>query len=604
MRKLTNYGPGLIVLGTAVLVLLAGPSIVWRLTYAHSRARIIQASESLEANPILEQLNQAYRDIATLVEPSVVHISTERTESFKLGGDRLVGSSGSGWVYDGDGHIVTNHHVIEGAERIEVQLSTGRMREAEIIGYDRFTDIAVIKIPGDGLFPAQRADPGEHPGSRPVQQGDLVFAFGSPFDFRFSMSKGVVSGIGRSVGVIRDALGRPIGYENFIQVDAAINPGNSGGPLTDAQGRVIGMNTAIATGHGNQLTEGQFAGIGLAIPIEMIEPAVTQIIATGGVQKGFLGVNVADADRAIAYELMLFGFRGPGLLVAKIEPNSPAFDVGLRIGDVITHVFGRSVGTPSEVDAATAGFGPDTEVDLAVWRYESVTDASRRLRITLPGAVANGLRGIWLLQLDDSIADWLAVLGFTGRGVHIAGLEPDKPARAAGLQAHDVITHVDDEPVTSVAQLRSLISSILPGDIARLRVWRYEPDQGNGRNLTIAVQLDRADLILTTGTIPRQQWTEGLARLGIAQLATSTPELAARYGVRHYPGVLVEAVVEGSELDGVIEPGAIIVAVMDRAISNREEFRNELSAFDLRRGARITFIRPNGEQDKAIIRIQ
>ncbi|MHC4129114.1 MAG: trypsin-like peptidase domain-containing protein [Planctomycetota bacterium] len=532
MRKLENYGPGLIVLATAIAVLLAGPSVVWRLTYAHSRARIIQAGESLEANPILEQLNQAYRDIATLVEPSVVHISTERTVPSQWGQERLVSSSGSGWVYDDDGHIVTNYHVVEEAERIEVQLNTGRMKEAEVIGFDQFTDIAVIRIPGDGLLPAQRAAPGEDIDSRPVRQGDLVFAFGSPFDFRFSMSKGVVSGIGRSVGVIRDDRGRWMGYENFIQVDAAINPGNSGGPLTDARGRVIGMNTAIATGHGNQLDEGQFAGIGLAIPIEMIEPAVRQIIATGAVQKGFLGVSVVDGDRSIAYELSILAFHERGLAVARLEPDGAAFDAGLRIGDVITHVFGRPVTTLSAVDAVTAGVRDDDEVELSVWRYEPVTDTSRRMRITLPGTVANGLRGISLLQLDDAIADWLAMLGFTDRGVHIARLELDKPARGAGLRHHDVITHVNDEPVTSVAQLRSMISSMMPGEVAGLRVWRFEPELGQARSLTLEVELDRLDPVRATGMIPRQEWIEGLERLGIAAMATSTPRLADRYGVR------------------------------------------------------------------------
>jgi serine protease Do len=606
MRKLNNYGPGLIVLATAVVVLLAGPSAVWRLTYAQTRARIILAGESLAANPILEQLNQAYRDIAVLVEPSVVHVNTERTVDSRWGRERVVGSSGSGWIYDDDGHIVTNYHVVEDADRIDVQLSSGRMREAEIVGYDEYTDIAVIKIASGGLFPAPRGGADGVDDVAPVRQGDLVFAFGSPFDFRFSMSSGVVSGIGRSVGVIRNALGQQIGYENFIQVDAAINPGNSGGPLTDARGRVIGMNTAIATGNGNQFDEGQFAGIGLAIPIEMIEPAVSQIIATGAVQKGFLGVSVSDGDRSIASELNIFGFRGPGLLVARIDPDSPAFDTELRIGDVITHVLGRPVATPTEVDAITAGVAPEAQVELALWRYDPGTNRLRSTGITLPGSVADGLRGIWLLQLDDSIDDRLAALGFTGRGVHIAGLEPDKPARTAGLQHQDVITHVNDEPVTSVNQLRSMISSMLPGDVARLRVWRYEPSDGDARNLTIAVQLDRLDLLRTTGNIPRSEWLEGLERLGITEMATATPTLAGRYEVRFHAGVLVEAVVEGSELDGVIEPGSIIVSVMDRAISDLEEFFVRLNDYDVRdsRGVRIMFIPPDGGQEQAILRLQ
>jgi serine protease Do len=605
MRKLSTYGPGLIVLGTAAAVLLAGPSAVWRLTDAHTNSRIIQARDSLEANPILEQLNQAYRDIAAMVEPSVVHVSTERVVVNEWGPERIVASTGSGWVYDKEGHIVTNYHVIEDAERIDVQLHTGRMREGEVVGFDQLTDIAVIKIPTGGLFPAHRAGTEQDADVQAVRQGDVVFAFGSPFDFRFSMSSGVVSGTGRSVGIITDARGQPISYENFIQVDAAINPGNSGGPLTDARGRVIGMNTAIATGNGNQLDEGQFGGIGLAIPIEMIEPAVRQIIETGAVQKGFLGVRVADGERPLAYEVRLLGFRGTGLLVGRIDPGSPAFDAGLRVGDVITNILGRPVATLSQADAILQDIRPDDEVQVAVWRFDADADEAVTTIVALPGSVADGLRGIWLLHLDDTIDDWRSLEGFTGRGVNIIGLEPDKPARAAGLQYGDIVTHVNDEPVTSVAQLQSLISSILPGDVARLRVWRYEPQEGDGRNLTIEVPLDRVDFETVTGRIPQQEWVTGMERLGLAGIATSTPALASRYGVRYHRGVFVESVVEGSELADVVQPGSIIVAVMDRAIGDLQEFLLRVNEYDLRPpyGVRITFIRPDGRQDQTILRL-
>ena len=154
MRKLSVYGPSLIVLGTAVVVLFAGPAAVWRLTYAQTSANILQASDALDNNPILQQINQAYRDIATLVEPSVVHISTERTIPVRLGDDRIIGSSGSGWIYNEQGYVVTNHHVVQDAERIEVQLHTGVTREATIVGSDVHTDIAVIKIDPARLFPA------------------------------------------------------------------------------------------------------------------------------------------------------------------------------------------------------------------------------------------------------------------------------------------------------------------------------------------------------------------------------------------------------------------------------------------------------------------
>jgi S1-C subfamily serine protease len=323
MRKIEAYGPSLIVLATAATVLVAGPAAVDRITHSYTSARIIEASQRLDDNPVLAQINQAYRDIAEVVEPSVVHISTESWVRNRLGERARRASSGSGWIYDEAGHIVTNYHVIEDAQRIEVQLYNGAIREAEIVGSDPTTDIAVLRIPSENIHPATR-NSGE---DGPVRQGDMVFAFGSPFDFRFSMSSGVVSGKGRSVGVIRSNRSGDIGYENFIQVDAAINPGNSGGPLTDYRGHVIGMNTAIATGRRNdRMDDGQFAGIGLAIPIEMIEPVVDQLIDTGVVAKGFLGVSVVDPSNTLIQELRLIGYdpRSPGLLVGSIDINSPA----------------------------------------------------------------------------------------------------------------------------------------------------------------------------------------------------------------------------------------------------------------------------------------
>ncbi len=596
MRKLGSYGPSLIVLGTAIVVLLAGPRAVWDLTFAQTRARIIQASEALDDNPILQQLSQAYRDIATLVEPSVVHVSTERPMSIRLGEQRLIGSSGSGWIYDDAGHVVTNYHVIQDAERIEVQLHNGIIREAEVVGYDPLTDIAVIRIEPGRLFPAMVAET-DADGAVKVKQGDLVFAFGSPFNFRFSMSSGIVSGIGRSVGVIRDNRGRTMGYENFIQVDAAINPGNSGGPLTDARGRVIGMNTAIATGRGNRLDEGQFAGIGLAIPIDMIEPVVEQIIRTGSVQKGFLGVSVLDSHATIARELELIDFSGYGLTVGRVDVNNPAFDAGLQLGDVITDVNGRRVSTLQGLDEVTAAVGSGETVALSVWRYDPKTDRAERLRINLPGVVAaNGFRGVWLLELDDHIADWLALLGFTGRGVRIARLELDKPARRAGLRHRDIVTQVNGVPVTSVQQLRSRISSMRPGEVIQVKLWRYEPQRGRGREMVFDVELDRLDMISMTGVIPPGQHDSALARLGLARIVTNTPELSARYGTAYIAGVLVEEVVKASSLDGRIEPGSVIVAVMDRMVTDKDEFFDVLSLYDLRppRGVRVTFIATDG----------
>ena len=299
--------------------------------------------------------------------------------------------------------------------------------------------------------------------------------------------------MGRSVGVIRDDYGRWTGYENFIQVDAAINPGNSGGPLTDARGRVIGMNTAIATGRRAGLDEGQFSGIGLAIPLDMIEPVADQLIETQVVQKGFLGVGINDIGPELGRQLKQQGFVGQGVFV-------------------------------------------------------------------------NGDRG--------------------------------GPAMEAGVRPADVITHVNEEPVATMAQLRSIISSMLPGETARLRVWRYDTDLEQERTLTISVDLARLDTVRLAGVVPADQRQDRFETFGIADMATCTPNLAARYGVPFQPGVLIQRLIPGSGLEGKIDPGSIIVAVMEAPVTNVDELYGELRKHDLRRrrGVQLSVVLPDGQR--------
>ncbi len=368
-NKLSGYGPSLIVLATAMLVLFAGPSAVKKLTYERTHAQIKLASNRLTSGDnILEQINEAYRDIALRVEPSVVHISVRQAVLGHRGAMTTAVSSGSGWVYDELGHVVTNYHVVRDAERIEVQLDTGELRDADVVGFDDTTDIAVLQIDPGRLHPATLGSVNE-----PVQQGDMVFAFGSPFDFRFSMSSGVVSGEGRSVGVIRP-MGRRSGYENFIQVDAAINPGNSGGPLTNYRGEVIGMNTAIATGRQNSLDEGQFAGIGLAIPLDMIVPVVDQLIENGFVMKGFLGVNIDELEGGNLQVYRELGFDGQGVLLTRVIDDGPAGLAGLLKGDVVTHVNDRPTRSTPQLQSIISSILPGSTVAVQYWRFDLETE--------------------------------------------------------------------------------------------------------------------------------------------------------------------------------------------------------------------------------------
>jgi serine protease Do len=603
MSRIEGYGPSLVVLCTTVAVLVAAPVAVERITYSHTEAKIIQASQRLEDSSLLEQLNQAYRDVATVVEPSVVHISTEYVAEDRFGNPSSRASSGSGWIYDEHGHVVTNHHVIEGAKRIEVQLFDGTLREAQTVGSDPTTDIAVLKIPSGPLHPVHASRRRDM--AIPVRQGDLVFAFGSPFDFRFSMSSGVVSGKGRSVGVIRDDRGRRIGYENFIQVDAAINPGNSGGPLTDYRGHVIGMNTAIATGRRGAagLEEGQFAGIGLAIPMEMIEPVVSQLIQNGFVAKGYLGVSVVDRSRAVAEIMNLIEAPAMGLLVARVAPDLELADEGLQAWDVISHVDGQRISSIDQCRDAVEQMTDGSTVTVRLWRFNAARNEGRRIQLDLPASTARQLRQVPLLEPREMISEVMERLGFRGRGAQVVRMEPDGPALAAGIRAGDIITRVDDDVVTSVDQLRSVISSILPGQAVLLELWRYDPEAGRGAPMELEISLARLNQLYVTGTLPQDQARDRLVELGILRMSTSTGQ-GTGPDERVRAGVLVQELVAGSALSREISPGAVIVEVMEHPVGSVEEFLDALQDYDLRFGALATVVDADGTVKRVRLIVQ
>ncbi len=228
MRRFISFGPAFVVLLTISAVFVAVPAAVRRISAADTSARIVLAQRSLDDDDVLERINAATRNIANTVRPSIVHIEVS-SDARRRWGAR---STGSGWMFDAEGHIVTNAHVVRGAERIQVQFADGRIVESEQIKgqpflADPYTDVAVFKIPeGPGLFPMRRAS-----GIQP-QQGDHVYAFGSPFGFKFSMTQGIISGLGRDPSSAMESGG----FTNFIQTDAAVNPGNSGGPVVDIMG--------------------------------------------------------------------------------------------------------------------------------------------------------------------------------------------------------------------------------------------------------------------------------------------------------------------------------------------------------------------------------
>jgi len=327
MRRFQSYGPSIVVAIAATLTLLFGPSAVQTLQAARTSALVTLAQDRLDQDDLLERINQSIRDLAQAVEPSVVYVDVlVRSPRGAMGN-----SNGSGWVFDANGHIITNAHVIDGAERITVQFYDGRVRRANLVGMDRSTDVAVLKVDQDDslLFPARRAT------AQPVFQGDKVFS---------------------------------IGYTNYIQTDAAINPGNSGGPLVDVNGKVIGMNTAIITDRGRggfDPNTGVSGGISFAIPLDTIESVASQLMGAGYVLKGFLGVSLAELNPVNAEAA---GFNeGGGVVIENVSPGTPADEAGLNANDIVIEVNGRRSPRVHVMQSLIGNRQPGEQITLTVW---------------------------------------------------------------------------------------------------------------------------------------------------------------------------------------------------------------------------------------------
>lgn len=257
--------------------------------------------------------------------------------------ERIQRGLGSGVIVSADGYILTNNHVVEGADEVRISLHDGQELEAQIVGRDPRTDVAVLKVDASDLPHATLAD------SDAMRVGDIVFAVGNPLGVGQTVTMGIVSATGRSNLQLLDG-----GYENFIQTDASINPGNSGGALVDALGRVVGINTAIiSTSRGN-------IGIGFAIPISLASNIMQSLIETGSVSRGFLGVSIQDMDTELAAEFGLADSKGA--LVVEVGAGSPADEAGLERGDVLTSVNGKSVASTNELRLLISQTTPGTDV--------------------------------------------------------------------------------------------------------------------------------------------------------------------------------------------------------------------------------------------------
>lgn len=436
MRKFITFGPAMVVLLAAVVTLLAAPATMRRVAYANADATMQIARANLRDDNILKQLDRAVRSIAESVEPSVVHIGISQIGD---NGRRIKIGQGSGWVFDKQGHIVTNAHVVREARQITVQFYDGRAMDATVVGQDPTTDIAVLHVDTqEGLFPVERASGIE------LHQGERVFAFGSPFGFKFSMSEGIVSATGRDP---ENVLGHGGGYTNFIQTDAAVNPGNSGGPLINVEGKLVGMNVAIATalnvnGGGG---EGQNSGISFAIPLETIERVVEQVITTGKVSKGFLGITHAAREEINEQLIENLNLKARGVLVQGVEAGGPADKAGLKTGDVITQINGRDTPSIAVLRSVVTNCVPGQPATVDVVRDgqpQEIKVVLGELTALTPVEVNAAAEAIQRFGIES--------FAQTNNGkLLIASMFRGSAAARAGLRPGIVVAQVEGQPVAS-----------------------------------------------------------------------------------------------------------------------------------------------------------
>lgn len=359
-------------------------------------------------------------------------------------------SAGSGVIVDAaKGYVLTNHHVVEGAGEIAVTLKDRRRFTAELVGSDKATDIAVLKIEANNLTALPLGD------ADALRVGDCVVAIGNPFGLGQTVTSGIVSALDRS-GINVE------GYEDFIQTDASINPGNSGGALVTTDGRLVGINTAIIAPAGGNV------GIGFAVPIDMASAVMRQIIEHGEVRRGRIGVSIQDLTPDLAEAL---GVKDAyGAVVGSVEENSPAAKAGLQAGDVIVAVDGRVISGSADL-RNRVGLAPvGSQVEIAWLRDGERRSAGMRVEAESGDTTATG----------NALPDRLAGATFQDApgNVFVESIEPNSPAALAGLRPGDIVVAVNRQPVKSVSDLRRVLSKA--GGTVALDLFR-----GGGRLLLV-----------------------------------------------------------------------------------------------------------------------
>lgn len=414
-----------------------------------------------DTSEILTKFGEAMAKVAERVKPAVVNISTSRTVKTerhpflddplfrRFFGEpgpqkRRVTNLGSGVIATSDGYILTNNHVIEGADDIIVRLAGGKEYKGKPIGMDPRTDIAVIKIDETALPTVAWGD------SDKIRVGEVVLAVGNPYGLNQTITMGIISALGRSGIGITD-------YEDFIQTDAAINPGNSGGAMVNIRGEIIGINTAIFS------TTGGYQGIGFAIPSNMAKHVMDSIINQGKVVRGYLGVTIQKLTPELAKQFNLKDELG--VLLVEIVEGGPADKGGLKRGDVITEYDGKKIDAPHHFRNMVAATKPGKTVEIKIIRNGKLLTTKVAIgelpvepQVVASAQFENVLRGVSVQELTEDI---LRKFGITKKikGVAVNNVEEKSPA-AGVLMKGDIIVEINRKPIPSVNEYNNIVSKI------------------------------------------------------------------------------------------------------------------------------------------------
>jgi serine protease DegQ len=414
-------------------------------------AAIMHHAAQAEVPPVYDNSMPSLAPMLEDVTPAVVNISVTRVQQmpdvfgFRGNGQqppvRRARGAGSGVVVDSEeGYIVTNHHVVVGAETINVGLLDGRVLEAELIGSDEQTDIALLQVSADRLTDIELAD------VKRMRIGDYVVAIGNPFGIGQTVTSGIISALGRA-GINND------NYEDFIQTDAAINVGNSGGALVDLQGRLVGINTAIISGSGTS------SGVGFAVPVDMVAAVMEHLERDGRVRRGQLGVIIRDHTPLVEETLQLGASQGA--LITQVMPDSVADQVGLQVSDLVVAINGEPISSSRELRNAVGLAGVDQVLELGLLRDgEQVTVSAMIVASDGDASLAANAEDSNARRADETrfLGAQLQNVAGAGQGVEVLGVAQRSPAWAAGLRPGDVIEEVNRQPAQSLREFNRLLS--------------------------------------------------------------------------------------------------------------------------------------------------